>query len=535
MATVSELLAKQNGMEASRASYESHWQEIADRMLPRQAEFFGQRTPGGKRSEKIYDSTAQRALPKFASVMESNLTPRQSIWHRLKLKGLAEQGGPAGEYFDLLNQTLFEARYSSRTSFASTAHEAYMSLGAFGTAAIFIDKSDISPVHYTLCHLAEIYILENAWGRIDTVHRKFRMTARQVLQKFDAARIPEQVHKLASTRPEAWVTVLHCTSPNTNRVMGREDAAGMPWACQYVLPEFQTIVLEGGYKSWPWAISRYVKAPREEYGRSPGMDALADMKTLNEARKASIKGWHQASAPGWMVHADGMLSKFNARPDAINVGFVSDDGRPLALPMNSGARLDIDVAMTDQFTSNINDVFLVNAFLMGLQTPNMTATEVIERAKQQGIMLMPTAGRQQSEFLGPCIERELELLADARALPLPPPEVIELFQNTGGIYEVEYVSPLSSAARAEESLSVVRLLERVIPMAQIDPSVMDNIDLDAAVRILHRSGGAANELLRDAKEIDAIREQRAQQQAMQAAMQAGPALGQTVAGLSRAA
>ena len=47
----------------------------------------------------------------------------------------------------------------------------------------------------------------------------------------------------------------------------------------------------------------------------------------------------------------------------------------------------------------------------GAWPPQMTATEVIERTNEKGILLAPTIGRQQSEYLGPMIERELDRIA----------------------------------------------------------------------------------------------------------------------------
>ena len=78
----------------------------------------------------------------------------------------------------------------------------------------------------------------------------------------------------------------------------------------------------------------------------------------------------------------------------------------------------------------------------------MTATEVIERTTEKGILLAPTVGRQQSEYLGPLIERELDLLAQMRLLdPMPP----QLRERAPRIYETVYTSPLSRAARAQEA------------------------------------------------------------------------------------
>ena len=54
-------------MRTYRANFERTWSEIALRVLPRADDFIVKRTPGVKREEYVYDSTAQLALPAFAA------------------------------------------------------------------------------------------------------------------------------------------------------------------------------------------------------------------------------------------------------------------------------------------------------------------------------------------------------------------------------------------------------------------------------------------------------------------------------------
>jgi len=532
MTNVSLILAKQSAMEAMRAPWENHWAEVAERILPRQDDFFGRRQQGEKRTAKVFDSTAIYAAERFAAIMESILTPRTQLWHKIKPKGIGEgDGGPIGEWFDTVNQRLYDLRYSPRAAFASNAHEGYMGLGVFGTSAMYCASAPGAPLWYRLCHLSEIFFAEDAWGRIDTVHRKYTMTARQVVQSFPRERIPAKVLDLADKKPDtAEIVCLHCTSPNPAPVEGREDAEGMPWRSVYVLPEYSAIVDEGGFWSFPWLVSRYVTAPREIYGRSPGMSALADVKMLNEAAKSRAKSWHYANDPSLLMADDGVLTPLNVRPGALIGGGIDENGRPRVVPLQNGARLDIDQAMTDQIRSGINDAFLVSLFQILVDGPKMTATEVLERAREKGALMTPVMGRQHSEFLGPMIEREIDLLARANLLPPPPPELMEM----GGEYEIEYKSPLSNAARAEDALSVQRMMAQLEPLLAVQPDVFDLIDGDEVVRVAHNANGVPNRILRTEEEVEAIRGQRAQQQAMQAAMQAGPAAAQTVSGLSKA-
>ena len=55
-----------------------------------------------------------------------------------------------------------------------------MSLGAFGTGALFIESS-AEGLRYRSIHLGEICIAENHQGVVDTVFRKFQLAARQAV------------------------------------------------------------------------------------------------------------------------------------------------------------------------------------------------------------------------------------------------------------------------------------------------------------------------------------------------------------------
>ena len=77
----SEIFRRFELLQNGRGVWESHWEEIAERVLPRSAEFTGEREQGDKRTEKLYDATAALALERFAAAVESLLTPRGAKWH----------------------------------------------------------------------------------------------------------------------------------------------------------------------------------------------------------------------------------------------------------------------------------------------------------------------------------------------------------------------------------------------------------------------------------------------------------------------
>lgn len=124
------------------------------------------------------------------------------------------------------------------------------------------------------------------------------------------------------------------------------------------------------------------------------------------------------------------------------------------------------------------------------------------------MLLTPTMGRQQSEALGPLIERELDLLSFHNILP-PMPDIL---REAGGEFDIVYDSPMSRMQRAEELVGVQRTMELLAPFAQMDPTVLDVFDKDELARLTAEVSGVPTPVLRSPDAVDRIRAQRAQQE-----------------------
>ncbi|MFX6063326.1 portal protein, partial [Acinetobacter baumannii] len=79
-------------------------------------------------------------------------------------------------------------------------------------------------------------------------------------------------------------------------------------------------------------------------------------------------------------------------------------------------------------------------------------------------LLAPTVSRQQSEFLGPIIVRELDILEQAGAFDDMPQKL----RDAGGLMDIVYDSPLTRAQMAEEAVGVMRTIEAAGLLAQYD-------------------------------------------------------------------
>ncbi len=80
------ILERQSSFEGERIVWESHWQEIAEYMVPRRAEFTSRPVGGEKRMSRLYDTTAIKSNNILAAGMHGQLTSPATPWFSLKME-----------------------------------------------------------------------------------------------------------------------------------------------------------------------------------------------------------------------------------------------------------------------------------------------------------------------------------------------------------------------------------------------------------------------------------------------------------------
>lgn len=528
---VNELLGEYAYAKSNRSNFDSHWQEVAERVWPERSLFTNlERTEGDKRTEQMFDSTAMLALPKFAAAIDSLITPRSQRWHQLTVDDESLAANlEVKQYLEAVNAALWRARYSPKANFAGQQSEVYMSIGAFGNGIMFVDDVVGVGIRYKSCHLGGGYFSENHYGKIDKFHYCRSMTARQIIQAF-GDKASTKAKQFYQKTPEYRLNVVHCVRPNSDKKYGDRSYRGMEYSSYYICEESKEVMGEGGYRTFPYIVYRHITTPGETYGRGPAMSVLPSVKVSNEMKKTIVRAGHLATRPPLLLPSDGALTAFSLRPDALNYGGLDRQGNELVKPLNIGARLDIGDALLEQEREDIKDAFLVNLFQILVDHPQMTATEAMLRAQEKGQLLAPTMGRHQSEGLGPMIERELDILAHAGVLPPMPDALVE----AGGEVTVEYTAPINRLQRAEDGVAILRTLEQLAPLAQLKPDVYDIFDPELTARELADVNGVPAKVMRSKEQMAALEEEKQQAASAQTMLEAAPVISSSVKDLAQA-
>ena len=503
-----DLLKRFGKLVTQRQTWESHWQEVADYMMPRKADVTKQRSKGDKRSELIFDSSPLHAVELLSASLHGMLTNPSTPWFSLRFKNVdTGDADEANEWLQDTTEKMYDA--FNRSNFQQEIFELYHDLITFGTASMFIEEDADDIVRFSTRHIGEIYISENNKGRIDTVFRKFKISARAAIQQFGEKNVSNTLRGVAMKDPYEEVTILHVVYPRENYDPKKKDAKNMPFASCYIELDNKHEISQSGFNEFPYVVPRYLKASFEIYGRSPAMTALPDVKMLNEMSKTTIKAAQKQVDPPLLVPDDGFILPVRTVPGGLN--FYRAGTRDRIEPLNIGANNPLGLNMEEQRRNAIRDTFYVNQLMMQ-NGPQMTATEVVQRNEEKMRLLGPVLGRLQSELLRPLIDRTFAILLRKKIFRQAPQFL------AGQDIQIEYVSPLAKAQRSSELQSIMRAIEIFGSLAQISP-VFDHINIDNLVTHLADIVGVPAKVLNSKSEVNAIRQKKQQEMMQQQQMQ----------------
>ena len=501
------LLKRLSTLETQRQTWEDLWQDIADYVVPRKADITVNRSPGDKRTDRLFDATAVHAAELLSASLHGMLTNASTPWFSLRYRDPAfDADDTAKEWLEGATEVMYQA--FARSNFQEQIHELYHDLITFGTGIMLVERDEEKKIRFSTRHISECFLSEDDQGRVDTVFRKFKISARAAYARWGSS-VGQRIEKMAEKDPYEEVTLVHVVRPRDERDITQVDNMNMAYQSCYLNPDEKIVLSESGFDEMPYLCPRYLKSSFElGYGRSPASSALPDIKMLNKMSEVTIRAAQKQVDPPLMVPDDGFMLPIRTVPGGLN--FYRSGTRDRLEPLQIGANNPLGLNMEEQRRDAIRQAFYVDQLIMGTGGQTMTATEVIQRTEEKMRLLGPVLGRLQAELLQPLIDRCFHLLQKQGEFP-PTPEAWG--DDITDATDVEYVSPLAKAQRTGDIQSVMRMFEMLMPLAQVDQSVLDYMDTDGMVKHLIRVLGVPATTVRGDQEVYQKRVERQQQQA----------------------
>ncbi len=483
-------------------------------------------------SPRLRDGHGTRASRILANGMNSGLSSSSRRFFRLKIadKDLMQYWS-VKVWLSQVEDAMYE--FLASTNFYEVAKFGYGELGLFGTEAAFLETHWRSGMVGHPLTFGEYWIAEGDNKRPETLLRYVPMTTMQMVQRFVADRFDKRVMNWSNVSVSvrtAWddgnyenvSDVMHLVEPNPAWNETRLDVAGKPWRSLYWdaksdKPD-QMLAIEGCDEQPFYAARWETCGGGDPWGRGPGWDALADLRSLQlEAKRLEVSKDLVVRPP-----LSGPASvRLKMDPGSYTPMAQADAGAISAIYQAPYQVLAVMEQGLSRYYRKVDESFFVDLFMAitdmeGVQPRNNE--EIFSRNEEKLTQLGPVIDRVNVEKLGVVIDRTFGIVSRLKRIP-PPPE--ELY---GLELAVDYISTLAQAQRAVGLSTVERSLGFIGSMSATYPGVTDNIDADIIVRDYWERSGAPVTGLRDPAVRDAGRAQQAQMLAAQQAKESAPAM-----------
>jgi hypothetical protein len=378
----------------------------------------------------------------------------------------------------------------------------------FGTGIMTrIDDVNRGVPSYRTEHLKYCYIDENEYGEVVSLFKDFWLSPFEAAKLFGEDKLPQPVRQaLENGKLDPWKFTQVITPPEKYDLdagrRGEKPWYSLYWAdCEKTKP-----LMDGWYNIKPFFVWRWSRnLDGDVWGvDSPGMLEIPTIKQLNGMR-ADFDRMVQMQAKPPLKATEGLKGRIRLTPNGVS---YIRPGEDFALVSATGRIEGVAEDMADM-RRMINEAFYTDFFLILSQNieKQKTATEVAGIQGEKAALLSAFYGRLSGEFLEPVLEDLFEVEMQAGRI-LPPPQSL-----SGQNLRLDMVSPLAQMQRRYLALgSSQQAMAEIAALAQLNPQILDNINLDQYVRDLADAFGLDKRIVVDMADVQKIRQARAMQQ-----------------------
>jgi hypothetical protein len=489
---------------------------------------------GQDRAPDVYDGTAIVATTRFANRLQQALFPPFQRWSGLQLPpelAAEEEAQPLQEDLEAATGIVF--KHLQASNFDATINEWAHDLCA-GTGCMLIEngrtgsKRTRAPLlRFQAIPSSRVAFDEGPFGGVEGVFFSQKLRASLVARTYpDHASLPQPILDAQDADDDAEQDLLQATY---------YDAKEDTFRFEVLLRATKERFVERTYRTMPWIVTRWTKAPGETHGRGPLLQALPDIRTVNKLMELMLMAGSFQVLPAWTVLDDGVLNPATVRivpgamiPVRSNGGAMGESMKPLKGP----GEFQVSELLLEKLTTRIRQVLFDDPLPPEVR-PGVTATEITERVRR---FQADTGafGRLQADAVVPIMLRVVDILDEAGMFAGD--RFAGLMQALRDeAIRVRPTSPLAQAQDNADVHAVMGFLADAAPLGELGMAlVRAGIDPDRAGRFLAEKRGVPHSLIPTTRELAAERAAADEKQTEAAVLQS-PAAAQVAGALANAA
>jgi hypothetical protein len=533
-----DIIARNASMKSDRSTWDTQWQQIADYVMPRKSSINTIKTPGTEGyTDDLYNLQAVHGNQVLAAGQIDYLM--SGDWFAYSTES---DNDDVKRYFQ--NATEIMKRKFAESNLYLEAHEMFLDRGAFGTASLFMKKGKKTLLNFKKFDVGTYCIAEDGDGDVDTFFREFEMTCRNAYKEFGDKAGKEVCEAMKSDKPtdmDKKLTFIHAIYPREDGERKNQegskkkkiDGPNKPWASVTVCVKDQCTCRNEGFDDFPLAVTRFLTWNDAVYGYSPSFEALPTVRQVNFIEQqmdtiAEIKATPRVLVP------DSLAGDIDMRAGGVT---EFDPNAPnSAMPKEWATKGEYDIGLERIESKNkmIDEAYHVDLFqlLKSLDDKERTAYEISQRLAEKVAMFSPTFRRSEKEVFIPVLTWSFREAYDANLFGEPPEAALE--NGVLRMPEIRLTSKLAMAIKAAENNAFAQLINILLPLAEVNPAILDNYDMDKAARGLGKNLSVPTAWERPLADVEEIRASREKAQEAAAAAEQAPQMAKAAKDVSQA-
>ncbi len=483
------------------------WDDLSKYVLPSHSRFLSEAAnEETERQEDVYDTTAMRANEVLASSLHGGLTPPTAEWFKLSIRN--KEIDKTGK---LWLETAAKKALSAlnESNFITAISRSYLDLGAFCTAALWLDDESkgltFGRLKFTNIHLKNLVFQEGVSGKAEFVWIESKMPAINAVNMYDSAKMPMVAKKASEdkTRHEDVKFIIYCAAQMA------DDGSVKGYKTVVVSREDKAIVDTKISVTAPFMVVRWQQSTGEVWGTGCGMRALPDIRVINQAKYMELSAYDESINRGYVTTQRNLV---NNDIDRKGVTIVQDINK--LKPLNEGSyNWNVVQLKGEEIQSSIRSMFYEDRLVLP-QTTGDTATEFRIRYDLLQRQLAPIMGRLQVELLNPIIERVIALMVEGGALTSPPSSITD-----DDSLDIEYTAPLVRSRQSQEIEAINQWVGSIAGLVELYPNIRHIIDDERIGRRMAEALDIPAEIINDAEKVAEMVQKDMEQRERQIAME----------------
>jgi hypothetical protein len=545
MVDVSLILKEFSSVKTRRSPWENVWELIARYIFQRKQGFTTISAPGDFYThEDVLDNTAGQAHQTMVSSLDGALWKNGGRTFRICKPRQARDTREIKEFYAEVNARTQGAMEHENAGWGTARQEAFSEGTAFGTDAIGVFKAPPGKTHkveYRAMPLKNLYVVEDSRGKVIKEFYEYEYDAFQLVGEYgDVAKTDKVKAALDVNNRETKFKVVWLVRPNES-----SETIKYSYESIHVLSEDNLVLRHSGFSGNSIIVSRFYKNEGEEYGRSPGYNALSPTIELNGVVEIITQGGELTALPSWYILDDGSFG--NGTIDRSPGGVIPIDATssritgmaPIGQIGSVGSLMPL-LKLMEMLIQEIKMHFLNDKLTDLNNTTRMTLGEAQIRNELRADNTGAIFSRQLDEKFTPVIRRTIaileeegelgtvpgteifaQLVAAGRAPLVIPAELLDLREQGIEIYPIEYISPAARILRSEEIRGLMSLWQFAATFSAAAPELMFWINKRKTMPLVKELYGAPDDSIVSEEEFEKsfadYQKQMANQQQIQSA------------------